>query len=102
MSHIAHCCNTMREITSHGNLGISYVDIFKEYLIMGVGPAPQTSVLITYCPFCGAQLSRSCRRQWMANYERLAPDDCRVHDVFNLPDCVPDALRKPCGNELES
>lgn len=98
MASHSHCCQAMANIVIHGNLGIIYVDVFREYMIAGIGPQPRTSLLIAYCPFCGARLSRSCRSRWMAEYDMLASEHCAVHDVTRLPSGLPDVLCKPCDD----
>lgn len=90
-----HCCTALKEIVEHGHLGITYVEVFREYLIAGVGPMPRTSLLMQYCPFCGSVLPQSGRQQWMVRYEEMVGNDYCIDDIFSMPEGTPDALRQP-------
>ena len=52
---------------------ISYVSKFREYRLI-VHDGGSSSVLIAYCPWCGAALPTSVRSQWFDTVEALGID----------------------------
>ena len=65
-----------------GEVGITYLEQFREYGIdyrEGFGGGIQT---IGYCPWCGKRLPKALRDEWFALLDEagLEPEDARVPD----------------------
>lgn len=75
-----------RECAQHPNrydcpdLVVVYDETFDEYGLV-VHDGGRSSILIRYCPWCGARLPESKRDRWFDELERLGFDDPSNQDI---------------------
>jgi hypothetical protein len=60
-------------------VAIAYFPRFREYSILMIGGGPVRQ-LIAFCPWCGATLPPSLRKEWFAKIRSLGlePEDDRI------------------------
>src|SRR5439155_14634076 len=85
-----HCCEAMRRQVKLSVQGpspprgedalVAYLPKFNEYGLM-VHDGGSSVVLISFCPWCGAQLPESLRDRWFSELEALGFDDPAVQDI---------------------
>ena len=66
------CCEMMEYFLNNNesNKIIQYSDRFDEYGIV-IHDGGNSSIIITYCPWCGKELPKSKRDEWFDTLEKL-------------------------------
>ena len=73
MKNTNFCCDELFNFTSSGELGLIYLDKFREFGIQyrDGGTSYQH---IKFCPFCGTRLPSSLRDKWFDEIEKAGID----------------------------
>jgi hypothetical protein len=86
-----HCCESMRRNTEFSceqhaspfdcpDALVSYSTRFNEYGLI-VHDGGTSSILISFCPWCGVKLPASLRQRWFLELESLGFDDPWTQDI---------------------
>ena len=67
------CCNEMSRFVSEQELGLIYIDKFREFGIE-YRDGGTSSQQIKFCPFCGAHFLPSLRDKWFDELEKKGID----------------------------
>jgi hypothetical protein len=85
-----HCCNIMDLSLENPNIGIIYLNFFRQYGIPEHEDDGTNEVvpmkLIKYCPWCSAELPENYRNKW---YETLQKE-YTINDPWNEDFLLPE------------
>jgi hypothetical protein len=88
-----HCCNLMDASLANRNIGIRYLDFFREYGILKLEDDNEHEIIpikpIQYCPWCSIELPKNCHNLW---YETLKKE-YNINDPWNENFQVPIELQ---------
>ena|SRR3990167_5096028 len=78
---IKHCCQKMHRSLDAGEVGIIYLDKYREYGINVFSTGYGTIQVIQYCPWCCNKFPVSLRDQWFKELEKMFGEDWEENQV---------------------